>query len=726
MVTRLKTIGLCMAIALVAIGTADVRAAQGELIGKWTVLDPVNALGPIKPNGTWTEDGQAIVATGSAAPWTIRTAGEASWTDYKLTAKVTVRKPGPKLARPVRHWEFDRYLPRAWFPPGEHTGQYRFRYYAGEFDWGSDAAVFVRYQDRENCYRVQLSTEYQELILWHGTGGYLQVVPCKLEPGKTYAVDVVARGRQIQVFVDGVKKIDYWHRTFPTLAGKVGLGAYRSTVAFAEVTVTPVPPAEGVLQPHRPQLTTRTWRALRWIFDGNEPICMMAKMPKELGGGAGTLSFHQVKLRPGYRPQIWTQVTIWPGYAAQRTILVGEADQIKTDGEGTDALDLTFATEDTSGVAHADHTDRVTFDRVRGTYRHAMTVKTRFLKDRTIGTFEFFDPFIYNNKEPGRGVKSRWLPAGHQWGLLGGEGETIYRHPISQSLNMPYQNNWHPARKKSFWLLYPDRAACPMWKTEVVGDDVFEMGVCHWGYDYHQRVRWPKQRKTFKAGDRITVHFTMTGYPLHEAEAMFRKSVLHPIHNKLVKARNKRSEQGSAPDGFAFPVCDPAGTDFTRLANIREPFIGWPFRGKYTLDTAVGHGDSYSLRMDGAAEVNGLMYHHMIEPAAEYLCTFWLKTEGVNGDGPTVKLSYSYANQTPADTIRTGLTGDNDWVKFSFVTKVPIITFDTYDSSTLVLTTHGEGQVWLDDFSLRPLAPGEANDLPDSATLTHEKRKKKP
>ncbi len=66
----------------------------------------------------------------------------------------------------------------------EHSGQYRYRYYAGEFDWGSDAAVYVRYQERTACYRVQLSTEYQEMILWHGTGGYLQVVPCKVNPAK--------------------------------------------------------------------------------------------------------------------------------------------------------------------------------------------------------------------------------------------------------------------------------------------------------------------------------------------------------------------------------------------------------------------------------------------------------------------------------------------------------------------------------------------------------------
>jgi len=79
------------------------------------------------------------------------------------------------------------------------------------------------------------------LILWHGIGGYLQVVPCELKPGRAYRLEVAARGRNIQVFLDGDRKIDYWHRTLPTLSGKIGLAAYRSTVAFEEITVTELP-----------------------------------------------------------------------------------------------------------------------------------------------------------------------------------------------------------------------------------------------------------------------------------------------------------------------------------------------------------------------------------------------------------------------------------------------------------------------------------------------------
>ena len=150
---------------------SSAAAGEGEKylrLEDCTRVAPVNALGPIESNGSWAQEGRAIVATGAAAPWTIRTAGDPKWTDYRLSAEVTIRKPGPKADYRITNCEYDRYLPREMFPPGTHTGQYRYRYYAGEFDWGSEAAVLVRYRDRESCYRVQLSTEYEEIS--SGTG----------------------------------------------------------------------------------------------------------------------------------------------------------------------------------------------------------------------------------------------------------------------------------------------------------------------------------------------------------------------------------------------------------------------------------------------------------------------------------------------------------------------------------------------------------------------------
>jgi len=721
-------------------GAAETVLFKGAKLSDCALAEPIDALGPIEPNGSWAQQKDAIVATGTAAPWTVRTVGDAGWTDYRLSAKVTIRTPGPKADYPIHHWEYDRYLPRQWYPPGSHTGQFRYRYFAGEFDWGSDAALLFRYQDRENGYRVQLSTEYQELILWHGTGGYLQVVPCELEPGRTYAVQVLCRGQNIQVLVDGAKKIDYWHRTLPTLSGKVGMAAYRSTVAFQDVTVTagekvsgtfsakhPTGPAgEKVpdtfspgMPPHKPVFTTRRWRTLRWVFDGAEPICLMTVYKYDAKAGrTGPLRFDFVKLLPGYRPQVhgWVGVKPAPLPPPKHSIgnvghVRGGVESVQAAGEGTDTLTLEFETDCPNGIMSARHTDELTFDAVRGVYRHDITHDMTFKIEKKLWRVEVFDPLTYNNKEPGRGVKYRWLPAGQRWGLLGGEKGKIYRHPLSQSLHLAYQNNWHPARGKTFWMLYPSRAACPLWTHRMPGEP-YEMGVCHWGYDFHQRVLWGKKGRAFKPGDKLRAQMVMTGCPPAEAERMFLKSTLHPNHEQYktrpLSQLPKRLWKNVVPDAFAFPVLDPAGVDFTRLYNIREPFIGWYFGGKYTVDKTVGHNDSYSLRLDGPAFSQATIYHHMIDGYAKrYLCTLWLKTRGVTGPGPVIELFRKAGPFDISDTVKTNIAGDTGWQQITFVTKMLTAVRPAYDGTEFRLSLTGAGQVWMDDLSIRPIGKGE-------------------
>ena len=717
-----------LCVVVLCLLSAESRSAERVLLrdlalGRCALLEPVNALGPIKPNGIWTQEDDAIVATGAAAPWTIQVAGDATWTDYRVSVNVTIRKPTPKADFPIYHAEFDRYLPRDMFPPlCQHTGQYRYRYFAGEFDWGSDAAVFVRHQNRNDCYRVQLSTQYQEIILWHGIGGYLQVVPCELKTRQTYKLEVLAQGSNIRVLLDGQEKISYYHATLPTLAGRIGLGAYQATVAFQDVTVVELPPATAHAPSHQPRFRTRRWRTLRWIFDGNEPICLMEKVRAPIDPNAKDLLYYYfVKLRPGYRPYYHGWIAVWPRHNLGRTVLVGDEGDIRTTGEGTDTLVLDFDGQHRKGIVRVHHTDRLTYDRVRGTYRHQMTSDVEFLEEVTTTVFEFFDPLTYNNKFPGRGVRHRWLPSGHEWGIVSGEDGKRYRHPISQSLHMWGQNGWLSAPGNGFWMLYPDRAACPVFEYEVDGG-CFLAEVCHWGYDWHQRIRWPKSPKKFRAGDRLKIRFAMTAYPPREAERIFLAAPLHVRHASPPKhARRTGSHvQLHPPTHFAFPVCDPGGTDFTRLHNVREPFVGWPFRGQYTLDTAVGHDDDHSLRLDGPAKVNGQFYHHMIDGYAKrYLCTLWLKTKGAVGEGLEIKLQYSFRD-APCDIVETHLTGDNDWQQVSFVTTLPAITFETYDSTTLFLTLKGKGTAWVDDFSVRPIEEGEEarDQLPTNAKLT--------
>ncbi len=706
---------VCVALLVSGAWAADQPLFQDDFrtsrsLRDWALLPPVDALGPIPGNGEWKVGQGALVATGTAKPWTIRTAGDATWGDYKVSAQVTIQKPGPKSDFPIFHAEWDRYLPREWFPPlCDHTGQYRFRYYAGEFDWGSDAGVWFRYQDRENCYRVQLSNEYQEMILWHGIGGYLAVVPCKVEPGKAYKLEILAQGPHLQVLLNGKKKIDYWHECLPTLTGKIGVGAYQATAAFDNVSVAALPPPPATPQ-HQANFSTRQWRGTRWIFDGGEPIVLLEKGRPQPEPGYCTemLSYYFVKLRPGYRPMYQAWVGVRPDYPeSSGNALVGTVDDIATTGENSDELAITFNTAQLGGTMKAVNTDTLTYDAVRGTYRHDMVNQITWLQEAKMPFLEFCDPLTYNNKEPGLSNKYRWLPAGHQWGVFLNEDDTIRRHPISQSLNMEGQNNWYTNPGHSYWVLTPDRAVCPAWE-HLTPEMKCNIGVCHWGYDWHQYVYWgwDKQR-TFQPGEEYTVHYVMTGYTPAEGEKLFLASTLHPaVENPEPEGKHFGFLQ--VPSELSYPVVEPAGTSFDKLYDARVPYIGWQWYGDYDNERQVGRTDRYSMRIDGPAKVNGQFYHHMIDGNAQrYLCTFWLNTKGVRGPAPVAVLQYPWNEKLHKDIIDTGLVGDNDWTEFSFITTVPVITAETYDSSEFNLECRGVGTVWLDDWSVRPLADDE-------------------
>ena len=54
-------------------------------------------------------------------------------------------------------------------------------------------------------------------------------------------------------------------------------------------------------------------------------------------------------------------------------------------------------------------------------------------------------------------------------------------------------------------------------------------------------------------------------------------------------------------------------------------------------------------------------------------------------------LAFSYSKDGKKDTVETGLAGDNDWTKFAFVTTIPALTQQTYDSTDVILELEGCG-----------------------------------
>ncbi|GAG17511.1 unnamed protein product, partial [marine sediment metagenome] len=258
-------------------------------------------------------------------------------------------------------------------------------------------------------------------------------------------------------------------------------------------------------------------------------------------------------------------------------------------------------------------------------------------------------------------------------------------------LNLWGQNSFHSKPGTSFWMLYPDRAACPVLTADVPEQDLLSE-VCHWGFDFHQRIRWMKKPRKFKPGDTMKIKHAMTAYPPREAEKIFLTTSLHDQQvNPRSYNKNERFWGQNVPNLYAFAVCDPAGTDFSRVYNVRVPYVGWQFVGKYAIDDKVGHGDTMSMRLDGPkVKTSAFIYHHMIDSNAKrYLCTLWLKTRGTTGPGPVFTLRYPWRKEAPVDTIKTGITGDTDWQKISFVTTIPVLIWPTYDASQIFLSLEG-------------------------------------
>ena len=187
---------------------------------------------------------------------------------------------------------------------------------------GSDAGVVLGYLDALHFYRVQLSAARGELALWSATGGFLQLIPCKVELGAPHTLAVRWRGAHLVALLDGQPVMDYWDRSLPCTHGQVGLAVWKSSVQFAQFVVaaargketmpTHVPdfhflPSDNLLEGNA-AFAMAPYKGLI-LFDGNEPICYFFKLilPKDDDYSSDALFFEAVKLKPGWHPAYYTR-----------------------------------------------------------------------------------------------------------------------------------------------------------------------------------------------------------------------------------------------------------------------------------------------------------------------------------------------------------------------------------------------------------------------------------
>ncbi|MHB9134369.1 MAG: LamG-like jellyroll fold domain-containing protein [Armatimonadota bacterium] len=568
-------------------------------------------------------------------------------------------------------------------------GCYRWGFYWGENLPGWDLGVVTHFTDPLHFYRIQISATRGELALWDSTGGFLQIVPIPVKVGETHTLDITSFGAKEEYFnvkIDGKEVLSYWDRTLPNKSGRLGLAVWHSTARIEDFSVHSVDVDQAGMPPHKPAFRVDTADGYPVIYDGNEPISFFNV------GRDKTLQQDGIKLRPGWRPQYYNAIGpvvygeqyAWPPFKGQFP------QDFRLVNQSPDGLEFSFAmgTDDT---VVTQHTLAIEYDAKRGAYVYSFDSTSTFNKDILVHQMEYIDPLMYNNRVPGPEVAYKWNPAGCQWHVMEGQDGAWQRYPMLDYLtanNNPLK--WGTART----FLYPDPAICPAFEVSLnypqPKDRYFNAGMCLWGYDYHHvevggSAIVPK-------GTVRRYQTRLTGYPLAEADALYKASALVP------PLRTKQ------PDSAIF---DPRGTTFNKTTNSAEYKNTMVWDGQ--IDTTTGHTDKASCRIDGPGNAGVFMYQYVIEQHAKrWWVRGWTKSQGVKGRGLQLTVKYAYAKE-PANVYYLGGLGDRDWTYFSFITTAPV----ARDCTNLLFEVDGPGKVWLDDVAISALKEGENPKLSD-------------
>jgi len=660
--------------ACVATAAADWCSVS---LDQWTEGRTLEVIeGQQSPFGTWVERNGRLVAEGKARCWSTKLAPGDQEANTRVVVEFTVQSSSGEA--------------RDLYPPVAYAAACRWGFYWGENSPGWDVGVVMRWEDPLHFYRVQLSAHRGELALWDSTGGFLQLVSCPIKEGKRHTLEITARGAHFRVELDGQRVMDYWDQTLPHPAGQIGLAVYQSKVLFDRFDVIGLKAEEEPMPPHEPLFRMKQEGDKLLLFDGHEPI---SQFYKSTSGNEGALNQQFVKLKPGWRPAYYTWIGpgITPGPTHGVLRLVGElpeAFRIKRTGR---TLEFSFRTE-RRDTARADYVCTVGYDARRGVYRYEYRSHVRFMfkGEYQLNAFELIDPLTYNNREPGPEVVHRWNWTGHRWHVFVAPDKSWARYPLIDYLDGYSGQETYWGRFSSF--LYPDAAACPAFEVELGWKPLpgrhFELGLCHWGYDFHHTERGPTL--PVPAGSSRDFTLRLTAMPLAEAEAIFKKS---RVADKVAKS----------PDRF--PNFDPTGNTFAGFSTRQEPTSTMVWESG-DADEHVGRTDSRSLRIGGPGNAAVRIYQYVVEQNAErWWIRGWFKSSGVSGRGLQMRVKYAY-NPKPEEAFYLGGQGDRDWTYFSFISDV----LKRRDCTDISFELDGGGTVWIDDVAVSALREGQRPD----------------
>lgn len=599
--------------------------------------------------------------------WRYALAGKMEWTDYTLSATVSIEQPAPLK--------------------GHRPGDYFFNYQWGREAIGSDAGLIVRYTDPDNYYMVRLSSGYGHVELWKTHGGVVQMVPHHFIPNHPYKVNVTVSGRWIIVEIDGREILRYADPILPLRNGQVGLGVRESQVRFNDVQVMPAAHLDALPPAHKPDFHLRKWVGREYIFDGEEPVGYFMK------NAAAGWNICEVKLLPGLMP------LVVPGMGMVSYTCESSGDYTVTQQGKTFAFTAKFTGKDDAFTEDAAWT--LSYDPAVG-YIWDKRATITMLKDKALTAWpELDDPYFYQivGATTGKLPKCRTEP--NYCLKLVTDGSTV-AFPNAQHL---WTDGASDSSKEVMGAGGAQVTTIDGWGvvTDFAADNTsnYITGYCHWGLDQHiheTSLHVPAKGESYSGHLRYYVW----------DPARVRKALTHGV----LPPANRPTPAQLIANVEPLNHCDTLYPGLTG-----ESVRLWT--GNYTVDHTVGRGDTTSMRIDTAAIKQrldgaygderpnvwlGPTYWTGPYLAPRYRFGIWVKADQFTGkvifQADNVNWTPPAQTKFPAIKVELPIQGKCDWTYLSFEATFPRQVYNW----VLRIDPVGTGIVWVDDIDVTPLA----------------------
>lgn len=656
-----------------AVAAADLKSALEIVNGDWQVTDS-GIIGsspryrdlPGTQLGSFADDAHTYFVVHAVNLWRYALLGSTNLTDYTIETRVKILNPAPLNGiRPGQDCVFINYQ---W----------------GREAMGSDAAIVVRHAGPDQNYMVRLSTGYGHLELWKTKGGVVRVIPFPFVANTEYQLAVTVAGHWIVVAVDGKELIRYCDNVDPIETGKAGVAVRESKVQFTDIRITPVPAITAAAPAHKPNFKIRPWVGRSYIFDGDEPIAHFANRPD-------MPLLEEVKLAPGVMPFCTLPGSCSWGIDWKTNIQF----RVARDG-GT--LAWTWALEEKNGNCTGTSTWTLTYDSKVGYIWDHKAKLTALTDDKQRWGFDLTDPCFYQTVAPATSKMPtcRTHPNYALWqGTNGQYYSFLANHQCKNGGGVSESDRL--IKLGGFWATTVDDWAAVF---ELPNDNPFQYvaDYCHWGLDQHISpsaigVNGSAIKAPAKKGAVYEGHIRV--YPFTPAK-------LKELLAKSVPAPSVNPAQLSQP----MLVHEEPINHFSEVVNAVAGDSKLRWLGRYTIDRAIGHGDSISMRIaaeDAPWLEMGSSYRTGPYTGLKYRIGFWVKADDFKGKVSINAKDFNWPgkDKVPEQKAELEIDGKCDWTHVSFETDFPRLAH----LWKMLIDVHGKGAVWVDDVEIVPLDP---------------------